>query len=119
MLLQLGYSGSKLLNLGVDGVDLISVNRPAGLLPGITREFIFEVGRDVGVPVREQVLRDDDLWAVRVLPDEHHEGGSANRTGGGPQDRKWHARPGHEEAARGIPPPRLGYHEGWTSWSAT
>jgi len=36
----------------------------AGLLPGITREFIFEVGRDVGVPVKEQVLRDDDLFAA-------------------------------------------------------
>jgi branched-chain amino acid aminotransferase len=36
----------------------------AGLLPGITREFIFEVGRDVGVPVREQVLRDEDLFAA-------------------------------------------------------
>ena len=36
----------------------------AGLLPGITREFLFEVGRDVGVPVREQVLRDEDLFAA-------------------------------------------------------
>jgi branched-chain amino acid aminotransferase len=34
----------------------------AGLLPGITREFLFEVGRDVGVDVREQMLRDDDLF---------------------------------------------------------
>jgi branched-chain amino acid aminotransferase len=33
-----------------------------GLLPGITREFVFEVGRDTGVEVREQVLRDDDLF---------------------------------------------------------
>jgi branched-chain amino acid aminotransferase len=33
----------------------------AGLLPGITREFLFEVGRDVGVDVREEVLRDPDL----------------------------------------------------------
>jgi branched-chain amino acid aminotransferase len=33
----------------------------AGLLPGITREFLFEVGKDVGVDVREQVLRDEDL----------------------------------------------------------
>jgi branched-chain amino acid aminotransferase len=33
----------------------------AGLLPGITREFLFEVGRDAGIPVREAVLRDDDL----------------------------------------------------------
>ncbi len=33
----------------------------AGLLPGITREFLFEIGAGVGVDVREQVLRDDDL----------------------------------------------------------
>lgn len=33
----------------------------AGLLAGITREFLFEVGPDVGVPVREATLRDDDL----------------------------------------------------------
>jgi branched-chain amino acid aminotransferase len=33
----------------------------AGLLPGITREFLFEIGRDVGVDVREHVLRDGDL----------------------------------------------------------
>jgi len=33
----------------------------AGLLPGITREFLFEVGRDLGIDVREAVLKDDDL----------------------------------------------------------
>jgi branched-chain amino acid aminotransferase len=33
----------------------------AGLLPGITRAFLFEVGAARGIPVREQVLRDDDL----------------------------------------------------------
>jgi branched-chain amino acid aminotransferase len=33
----------------------------AGLLPGITRAFLFEVGREAGIPVREAVLRDDDL----------------------------------------------------------
>ncbi|HXI26932.1 MAG TPA: aminotransferase class IV [Vicinamibacterales bacterium] len=33
----------------------------AGLLPGITRAFLFEVGADRGIPVREQVLRDEDL----------------------------------------------------------
>lgn len=33
----------------------------AGLLAGITREFLFEVGVRVGIPVREQPLRDDDL----------------------------------------------------------
>ena len=36
----------------------------AGLLPGITREYLFEVGADVGVPVGEQVLRDEDLWSA-------------------------------------------------------
>jgi branched-chain amino acid aminotransferase len=36
----------------------------SGLLPGITREFLFEVGRDEGVQVREQVLRDADLLSA-------------------------------------------------------
>ena len=36
----------------------------AGLLPGITREFLFDVGRDVGIEVREDVLRDDDLFGA-------------------------------------------------------
>src|SRR5205814_1536717 len=33
----------------------------AGLLPGITREFVFEIGSEAGVPVREAVLHDEDL----------------------------------------------------------
>ena len=33
----------------------------AGLLPGITREFLFEVGTEAGIPVREAVLKDADL----------------------------------------------------------
>jgi branched-chain amino acid aminotransferase len=33
----------------------------AGLLPGITRAFLFEVGEDAGIPVREAVLHDADL----------------------------------------------------------
>ena len=32
-----------------------------GLLPGITRAFLFEVGAETGISVREAVLRDDDL----------------------------------------------------------
>jgi branched-chain amino acid aminotransferase len=36
----------------------------SGLLPGITREFLFEVGKDVGIDVREQVLRDADLFGA-------------------------------------------------------
>ena len=33
----------------------------AGLLPGITREFLFEVGAEAGIEVREAVLKDADL----------------------------------------------------------
>jgi branched-chain amino acid aminotransferase len=36
----------------------------AGLLAGITREFVFEVGAEAGVPVREQVLKDPDLFGA-------------------------------------------------------
>jgi branched-chain amino acid aminotransferase len=36
----------------------------SGLLPGITREYLFEIGREIGIDVREQVLRDDDLFAA-------------------------------------------------------
>jgi len=34
----------------------------SGLLPGITREYLLEIGPEAGVPVREQVLRDPDLF---------------------------------------------------------
>ena len=33
----------------------------AGLLPGITREFLFDVGSEAGISVREAVLKDADL----------------------------------------------------------
>ena len=36
----------------------------AGLLPGITREYLFEIGPEAGVAVREQVLRDADLFGA-------------------------------------------------------
>src|SRR3954471_17080007 len=36
----------------------------SGLLPGITREFVFELGRGAGIEVREQVLHDDDLFSA-------------------------------------------------------
>lgn len=34
----------------------------AGFLPGITREFVLEIARAVGVDAREEVLRDEDLF---------------------------------------------------------
>ena len=36
----------------------------AGLLPGITRQFVMEVARDIGIETREQTLREDDLFGA-------------------------------------------------------
>jgi branched-chain amino acid aminotransferase len=36
----------------------------SGLLPGITREYLFEIGRHAGIDVRDRVLRDEDLFAA-------------------------------------------------------
>lgn len=36
----------------------------AGLLPGITREYLLEIGPELGIPVREEVLRDADLFGA-------------------------------------------------------
>jgi branched-chain amino acid aminotransferase len=33
----------------------------AGLLAGITREFVFEVGREAGIPVAEATIREEDV----------------------------------------------------------
>jgi branched-chain amino acid aminotransferase len=46
--------------------DEVAMTPPldAGILPGITREFIFEIGRAIGIDVREVVLRDSDLYGA-------------------------------------------------------
>jgi branched-chain amino acid aminotransferase len=36
----------------------------SGLLPGITRAFLFEIGGELGIPVREAVLHDEDLFGA-------------------------------------------------------
>src|SRR5258708_1048661 len=36
----------------------------AGLLAGLTREFLFELGRELGVPIREHTLKDEDLFGA-------------------------------------------------------
>ena len=41
--------------------DVLTPPLSAGLLAGVTRDFIFELGRDIGVAVREATLHDDDL----------------------------------------------------------
>ena len=49
-----------------DGV-VLTPPLDAGLLEGVTRNFLFEVGADIGVPVHEAVLREADLERVDEL----------------------------------------------------
>jgi len=49
-----------------DGV-VVTPPLDAGLLEGVTRNFLFEVGADIGVPIRESVLRESDLERVDEL----------------------------------------------------
>ncbi|MEQ1572760.1 MAG: aminotransferase class IV [Vicinamibacterales bacterium] len=46
--------------------DGVAVTPPlaAGLLPGITREFLFEIGSEIGIAVRERTLKDADLFGA-------------------------------------------------------
>lgn len=46
-----------------DGVVLTPPS-DAGLLMGITREFLFEVAQEIGVPMREQVVPEADLFGA-------------------------------------------------------
>jgi branched-chain amino acid aminotransferase len=48
----------------VKGGAALTPTIDSGLLPGITREFLFEVGAPLGIPVREAVLRDEDLFGA-------------------------------------------------------
>ena len=48
----------------VSGGEALTPPLEAGLLGGITREFLFEVGKDVGIAVRERVLRDENLFGA-------------------------------------------------------
>ncbi len=41
--------------------EALTPSLEAGLLEGVTRNFVFEVGAEVGIPVRETVLHDTDL----------------------------------------------------------
>jgi branched-chain amino acid aminotransferase len=48
----------------VTGGTLRTPALEAGLLPGITREFVIELARGAGIPVCEQALHDHDLFAA-------------------------------------------------------
>jgi len=48
----------------VRGGAALTPKSAAGLLEGVTRAFLFDVGRDVGIDVREEVLFPKDLEAA-------------------------------------------------------
>jgi branched-chain amino acid aminotransferase len=48
----------------VEGGVVFTPPLDAGLLPGITREFVFELGKRANISVVEATLRDDDLLAA-------------------------------------------------------
>ena len=48
----------------VKGGRVLTPPLDAGILPGITREFIFEIGHAARLDVREAVLRDEDLYGA-------------------------------------------------------
>ena len=54
---------ANLFVVGDDGV--LTPPLSAGLLPGITREYVFEIGQQHGVEVREATLRDEDLFGAQ------------------------------------------------------
>ena len=74
----------------------------AGLLPGITREFVLEIGPETGVPVREAVLHDPDLFgadeafltgsASEIAPIRSYDGRSIGSGKAGPVTRDLMAR---------------------------
>jgi branched-chain amino acid aminotransferase len=48
----------------VKGGAALTPPTDAGLLAGITREFLFEIAAEAGIPMREQVLNDADLFGA-------------------------------------------------------
>ena len=48
----------------VRGGEALTPPLAAGLLEGVTRNVLFEIGSEIGIPVREQVLRLDEVEAA-------------------------------------------------------
>ena len=91
-----------------DGVALTPRSQ-AGLLEGITRAFLFEVGRDVGVEVTR---RDADAGRPRDRRRGlHHQHDARDQPGRGhrrPDDRRRPPGANHAEAVGRLPPPGAG-----------
>ena len=48
----------------VKGGTVLTPPLHAGILPGVTRQLVLEIGRGLGLPMREETLRVDDLRAA-------------------------------------------------------
>ena len=48
----------------VRGGVVLTPKSSAGLLEGVTRAFLFEIGQDVGIEVRDETLFPKDLWTA-------------------------------------------------------
>jgi branched-chain amino acid aminotransferase len=48
----------------VKGGTVLTPPLSAGILPGVTRQLVLEIGRGLGIPMREETLRLDDLRAA-------------------------------------------------------
>ena len=78
----------------VRGGVALTPKSQAGLLEGITRAFLFEVGRDAGIEVRDETLLPADLETRRRgVHHQHHPRAEPRR-----QDR----RPGHRRRRPGT-----------------
>ncbi len=77
----------------------------AGLLPGITREFLFEIGAEIGDPrSRGRAEGRRPVRRRRSVPDQHDARSRADRPGRRSEDRQRRAGIGVARAARGLPP---------------
>ena len=88
----------------VRGDDVLTPPLDAGLLEGVTRNFVLEIGVDVNVQVRECVLLDRDLETAdeMFITSTHTRGASGHRNRRSPR-RLWRARSHHTETRRRLP----------------
>ena len=95
----------------VRGGAALTPQSAAGLLEGVTRAFIFELGRELGIDVREEVLLPEGSRErgrdVHHVHDARAEPGRQRRR---PRRRIGQGRPGDEEAARPLSAARAGTH---------
>ncbi len=72
--------------------EAITPSLEAGLLEGITRNFLFDVGKTIGVPVRDAILRDSDLETA----DEMFITSTTGRSCRGPPSTTGKSGPAHQ-----------------------